>query len=249
MNIKENIDKIRAFIGKLDQNAVIYHVKDNPQKFFKKSKIKVELDSCKDIILQDETKCELGGVKKESFSLIYPLHLVDFIKDGTITLIGPEFDKNSSSIDFGLFILIGFEKKIDQKEYGDLKYFNFISNGIDGFLIRTVPRKFWCRISKEIADKFSFEFFGNAINYLYRQKFGALIKSLEIIFINSREQIKQFVELTSEIRDDLNLKWKEKIEEWKKRLDCEYDWECVECPYEETCEEVKDVLDERNHMH
>ena len=85
--------------------------------------------------------------------------------------------------------------------------------------------------------------------YLYNEKFQELIESMEIVFVSSLpEEIDEFIELTSEIRKQIELRWQDKIEEWKKRTDCDYDWECEECPYTDTCEEVKEVLEERKKM-
>ena len=55
--------------------------------------------------------------------------------------------------------------------------------------------------------------------YLYKEKFGDLVESMEIIFISSLpEEISEFMEVTSEIREHLGKRWKDKIEEWKKYL-------------------------------
>ena len=68
----------------------------------------------------------------------------------------------------------------------------------------------------------------------------------EIIIINSHpDSILKFIDLTEEIRETQRTRWKEKIEKWKQNIDCDYDWDCADCPYEETCDEVKEVLDER----
>ena len=69
---------------------------------------------------------------------------------------------------------------------------------------------------------------------------------MEIIIVNSHpDSILKFIELTEEIRDSQRTRWKEKIEKWKENIDCDYDWDCADCPYEETCDEVKEVLEER----
>lgn len=250
MDIKSVIEDIRKFIDLQVQkgnNVSILNIENTKQKLVKKYRINVDYNGHKEIILQEETHVELGGMNNLSFSLIYPLHLSQLIRNNQITIIGPQIDEISvRSIDFGLFALIGFEK-ISEKEFDELRHLSFISNGIEGFMIRTIPRRFWCRINSEISDNFTLEFFGNAIVKLYKEKFGDIIKSMEIIFITEgREAIKEFIEITSPIREDLNSKWQDKITEWKKRLDCEYDWECGECPYEETCDDVKEVLEERN---
>jgi len=250
VNIAEIIKNLRNFIESQDQNGnpvKIYNRQKNQSEFFKKSNLKVRLEDCREIILQDETKLELGGANKNSFSLVYPFAQTKLIDDGKITLIGPEIEELSENqIDFGLLIFIGFEK-INEKEFSNLRHFNFISNGIEGFMIRTIPRRFWCRISEEALKKhFSFELLGNAIMYLYKKKFGDLIRSMEIIFLNSNAKlIDEFVKLTSDIHKEINKKWLDKIEEWKKRVDCDYDWDCMECPYVDACSQVRDVLEER----
>ena len=234
------------------KTVLIYEKNPNPPKFFEQLRIKVELDKHKDIILEDETSLELGGIKRKSFSLIYPSSNLDFInhiKNGRITLIGLESKEILDvSTDFGMIILIGV-KNISEKDYESLKQFNLISNGIEGFLIRTIPRKFWCRISKNIRPYFSFEFLGNAIFYLYKQRFKDLIGMMEIFFINSySDLIDEIIELSSKITIAQNKKWLKKIEEWKKRIDCDYDWACEICPYQEDCYDIKKLLSTRNKM-
>lgn len=244
---KNIFEKISAFVEKEIQEgkkASFYKNSPDPIRFFKKFDIKVELDKCKEIILQEETGLELGGINTRSFSLVYPTKESDRVKDGKITLIGPEIKEMSgTSVDFGMLLLIG-TSKVSEKEWDNLRQFNFVSNGIEGFSIRTIPRRFWCRISAEVLKKdFSFEVLGNAIMYLYKQKFKSLIDAMELLFINSYpDVIDEFVKLSSDLFEEISSKWKEKVENWKKRIDCDYEWDCKDCPYHDTCEEIKKVL-------
>ncbi|MFX1357244.1 MAG: hypothetical protein ACFFA8_08145 [Promethearchaeota archaeon] len=206
------------------------------------------MNNNKEIILQEETKLELGGINKNSFSIIHIVDDSNLIKDGNITLLGHEIGEiEESKIDFGIFILIAINDN-HSKEIEALKHLNFISNGIEGFMIRTIPRRFWCRINSKVIDKnFSFEFLGNAIIYLYKQKFGKLIKSIEIFFINSYpSSIQEFIELSSEIIKRSRENWKNKVEQWKKRVDCDYDWACEICPYQDECSDIKQLLNNRD---
>ena len=250
--IEEFLKNLKKYISSESQkgkHVFTYKKNPNPPKMFEKLDIKVELDKHKEIILQEETRLELGGISNKSFSLVYPFSNVDIInhiKNGTITLIGPEIkDISDFSTDFGMLILIG-GKNINEKDWDSLRQFNLISNGIEGFLIRTIPRKFWCRISKKIIKNFTFEFLGNAIFYLYKQRFKDLIESMEIFFVSTYPNvIDEFVRITSNINNYINEKWLKKIENWKKRIDCEYDWGCEICPYQENCYNIKQVLVER----
>ncbi len=256
IDYKQNIEKIRDFIkteSRNEKKVTIYNQQSSLSDFLSRFDIKVELDNCKEIILQEETQLELGGVNKKSYSLVYPvseLKSLNYINNRRITLIGPEIREISApSIDFSMFILIG-GKNISENDWASLKQFNFISSGIEGFSIRSVPRRFWCRInSTVIQNNFSLEFLGNAIFYLYTQKFKNLIEKIEIIFIMSYpDLINQFIETTSEISSYLSTKWKNKIDDWKKRVDCDYDWACDLCPYREECYNVKQVLSERERI-
>jgi CO dehydrogenase/acetyl-CoA synthase beta subunit len=234
----------------LGKKLTIFQSNSDKPNYFKKFNINIELENNKGIILQEETSLELGGVNRNSFSMIYTVNDLDLIKNGRITLLGPEVNEiQESSIDFGIFILIMVGED-QNKVIDELKHLSFISNSIEGFMIRTIPRRFWCRISSQLFEKnFSFEFLGNAIIHLYNQKFGALIRSIEIFIINSYpNSIKEFIELSSEITKKSNESWKLKVEEWKKRLECDYDWACEICPYSEECYDIKQLLNKRKEI-
>jgi CO dehydrogenase/acetyl-CoA synthase beta subunit len=241
------IKDLREFLRRQAEhgkNLISYQVHPNLLRFFLNYGINVALDKNKDIILQEETILELGGINKSSFSMIFPISNPSLIKHGNISILGFEIQEiKEPSIDFGVCILIGI-KSASEKTISSMEYLNFISDGIEGFSIRTVPRRFWCRISSEVVNKnFSFEYLGNAIMYLYKQKYKDLIDSIEIIFINSySDSINEFIKITSEISSEKKQRWKDKIENWKKRIDCDYDWGCEICPYREECSYVKELL-------
>ncbi len=246
------IQKLRDFFNKeyeIGKNLITYQRNLDDYNFFGKNDIGVKLDHFKEVILQEETGLELGGVNKKSFLLVFPIQELETLHNGNITLLGQEIKAiKESSIDFGLLILIGVNKSEIENE--ELRHLSFISNSIEGFLIRTIPRRFWCRISSNaLQRKFSFEFLGNAIFHLYHQKFGNLIKAMEIFLINTyTDSIEHFKKISSEITAQFAKKWKAKIEEWKKKIDCEYDWGCQICPYRENCYYVKEVLIKREEL-
>jgi len=253
MRDKVILKELRNFFIK-EKNAGkklrIFQPQSDISNYFKKFNINVDLDNNKEIILQEETALELGGVNRNSFSMIYDVNDLALIENGRITLLGYEIDETQdSSIDFGIFILIA-PNDDRNKQIEEFKHLNFISNSIEGFMIRTIPRRFWCRINSQVIEKkFSFEFLGNAIIYLYKQKFGSFIKSIEIFIINSYpNSIQEFIKLSSEITKRSRERWKNKVEEWKKRIDCDYDWACEICPYQEDCYDIKKLLSTRNKM-
>ena len=249
MSKDQFLAKIRSFFEEQERKEKIfkvYHSKENFQDYLKYTGIKVKLDQFKDIILEEETEIELGGFGKKSFSLVYPIEN-GVITDGKISLLGPELDiKSNKSLDFGMLLIIEVQKLTEQT-YRELNSFRVLSDGIEGFSIRTIPRRFWCRISQNLMKKnFTFEIFGNAIIELYKSKFDN-IKSMEVFFINSDlEAIEQFLALTSQISLEFEKNWRKKVDVWKKRIDCEYDWGCDICPYQLDCQDFKDLLKTRN---
>jgi len=247
---KNILRNIRNFINEeaeRGKNVSIHHYPDHDIEYFRNFDIKIQLNEFKDVVLQEETGLELGGTNKKSFLLIYPLKEEKLIEDGKITLIGKEMNTfQNLTVDFGIFILIGINE-VPEKELENLSSFTFISNSIEGFSIRSIPRRFWCRISSDLLNKgFSFQFFGNAICYLYKKKFKDFINSIEVLFICSHsDSIEKFIKISAEFTLKLKEKWLKKIESWKKRIDCDYEWGCEICPYQVECYEIKKVLTAR----
>ncbi|NHJ20977.1 MAG: hypothetical protein EAX91_08550 [Candidatus Lokiarchaeota archaeon] len=253
MEPKIAIEKIREFLKKecdTGKNLITIQSISNQFKANDDTKIKIGLDKYKEVILEEETGLELGGMNKKSFSIVIPIKELNLLHPGNITVLGNEVSTlEKLKVDFGIILLIGIHKD-SQKNIDELRQLNFLSDSIEGFSIRTIPRRFWCRISSSALQKgFSFEFLGTAIIQLYLQKFKALVKSVEVIFINSYpDSIDRFIVLSSEILAEIREKWKKKIDEWRKRIDCEYDWGCEICPYQEECYDIKQILASREEI-
>ncbi|MHA1804050.1 MAG: hypothetical protein ACTSU4_05890 [Promethearchaeota archaeon] len=250
---KEIIADIKKYIEDQRQSSNFYReisTKSDLKRFITSHEIHVALNSHKEIILQEETGLELGGMGNTSYSLIYPTNESIEIHDGTIMVLGPEINQLSqSSVDFALIIFIK-GKNLTRKMRSHLKHLSFISDGIEGFSIRSIPQRLWCRLTKNILKRnFSFEFLAKAFLYLYEERYGSWIEKIEIILINSLPELIERIKTMGMKLDKLErLRWKEKINEWKKRLDCDYNWDCITCPYTETCEELRKIIRLRNEI-
>lgn len=213
--------------------------------------ISIQLNGYKGIVLGSETGLELGGMKTKSFSLIYPVeHPQNEICSDLIHLIGPEINElQTKQISFCLFILLTV-KDLTEEIFEEVRNLSFVSNSIAGFTIRSIPRRFWCRISQNIIEKgFSFRFLGEAIISLYKQKFGSTLNSRELLMINSSPKlIEKWSKYTEEMRADLNSRWRAKVDAWKKRIDCDYEWACKICPYFSSCKSLQEVLERRRDL-
>ena len=212
--------------------------------YFELDRNYVQLDTYKEIVLQEETHLELGGPTKPSFSLIYPTSKLELIQNGKIHIFGPDISEiKESIIDFGILIVIGIEEDSDEL-YSQLRSLNFISNSIKGFQIRTIPRRFWCRISNELsASGFNLGLLSKAIIHLYKIKFKNLVKAIEILIISDNTSL-----INEFIQEEFRQKFRKKVEEWAKRVDCDYSWSCDICPYQEECYAIKETLEKRKEL-
>jgi len=217
----------------------------------KAQNIGIQLNYYKEIVLGSETGLQLGGINNKSLSLVYPIKKANhFTISDEIQIIGPEVDEiRTSQISFSLFILLVI-KNLNDEIYDELRNLTFISDSIEGFTIRSIPRRFWCRISQAAMKKgFSFRFLGKAICHLYKRKFGTKLDTIKILMISSNSiLIDRWLEYTEKMRNDLNKRWRAKVDTWKKRIDCDYEWTCKICPYFASCQSLQELLERRKNL-
>lgn len=262
MNSENNehfLQKLETFLSKEVKKGnrvrTFSKKKDIPHHFHTLN-IGVAYGQNKEIILKEETGLELGGRNQTSFKFVYPLQIsqglrnsLELLRENDIILFGPEIrELKNNKIDFGIFIILGL-RKTELEQNQEIFRFKRLSDSIEGFNIRSIPKRFWCRISSKLLNKgFSFELLANAIIYLYENKLNETITSqyVRIIMISSLpDLITKFDEFISVLKKEQKLKWNQKVEEWEKKVDCEYEWSCEICPFREKCKKVKALLETR----
>jgi CO dehydrogenase/acetyl-CoA synthase beta subunit len=250
VNINDHLARIIVFFedkNTSSQPLRVYELNDSLNEYFRNYEISVEINKNKDIVLNEDLGIELGGMSNTSFSMIYPTSkMLDDDRD-LVFVLGNEIHQiKTTTINFGIFILIQLDQ-LDDSLFTQLRHFSSISNDIEGFSIRSIPRRFWCRISDEVIKKgFSFEFLGKAIIHSYKKRYEGLINSIKVFMINSNGiVITKFLTNISSMKAEINQRWKKKIEDWKKRIDCDYQWACEICPYISACQNIQQILESR----
>ncbi|MHA1784908.1 MAG: hypothetical protein ACTSX4_06270 [Candidatus Helarchaeota archaeon] len=234
--------------------------KDNPFKELflpaiseieKNFKFNIIHDGSNEIIFKEDTFIELGGPKNASSSLILPIkneNELEKIIDGKITIIGKDIDEaTENNLNFAQVFLFG-GKEIFKISLKDLDRKTRQIGNLEGYMVKSTPRKLWTRVSNEIAKKgFNFEVLGKAFNIILRRNIPQL-EILEIIFITtSKEDIKKFDKLNALIYKKYGvsktIQYLEKYQELvKKRDDCGFDWDCNSCDYSSICDEIDDII-------
>lgn len=193
-----------------------------------------------EVILRSDTYIELGGPSVSSSSFTLWTKDPSMIRNGRITLIGPDIKEKSGNLPFGQVVLIGGEN-LDDKDHDAFEMSSYIGNKIEGYMIRSTPGNIWTRISKTAAEKgFSFEVLGKSLMYIYKSK-NPGITSMEILFVTSENDD---VQLLNKIEAQVKKIGKEITRaNWEIKgydIDCVLD--CSTCADKPVCDDIRDVL-------
>ena len=196
------------------------------------------------IVLRGDTFAELGS--PEAGSCAFPLwtNNTALINDGRITLIGPDIlESRGASLPFGQ-ILIAAGKELSDKQHSALDESQYISDQIEGYMVKSTPGRMWTRISNTAAERgFGFEALGKALMAIYKLHIPQ-IEAMEIVFVTSS---KEDVRKLDEIAEQVKKISKDIIREtWLARgydiLECTLGWDCKSCPDKPVCDDIKTVI-------
>lgn len=189
------------------------------------------------IVLKEEVGVELGNPDRASLSFSLWLEEKGKVRDGTLSIIGPELDESmGKSLPFACVFIIeghGFNEENSYQRYRELKELLYDTHP-EGYMLRALPQRqrIWCRVSKEAIDRgFSLYILGNIM--LNKLKEKAYIDKAEVLFVTSSDEDVNELEETSQrvIRTVAAMfKMSEALS-----LDCD------ECDYADVCREVVEL--------
>jgi len=153
------------------------------------------------VILKEDTFVELGNPSKGSTALVVWSDDLSLVKDGHITIIGPTIQESQGmSLPFGQVIVVGGEELTDN-HYLELEAAQFKPDQLDGYMLRSVPRRVWSRVSKDVAGRgFCFETLGQSLMASFKRRFP-IVQATEVIFVTSgRDDIDELDAIAEGIR-------------------------------------------------
>ncbi len=262
--MEELLNKIRELIFNIGNDLGPeykheYKINTNIKELFNNLQTNFLSDDEFSLVLGEDTYLELGNAQTPSCRLLVPVIQNDEISDGKITVFGPEISKDipeKSVFPFSQIIFIYSERPISPDLYRKLQIHLSVFNIIKGFMIRAIPRKFWIRLNKEIVQSgFNLKYLGEFLVFHIKKQFFEISK-IEIVFITtSEEKISDLEKISDSIKEiyaDTEIRKKvEKIEAGqipadmagdKKRFECDYEWSCSECEYNEICDDIIDII-------
>jgi CO dehydrogenase/acetyl-CoA synthase beta subunit len=185
------------------------------------------------VILSEDTGLELGNPGMASRSLLL-WDSGDSVRDGRITLVGPDFPAaTSSSLPYAQVLMVGGDFSDEYDCYRDLRDATY-NVRLRGFMTRVFPgrQSIWCRVSKEaLAGGFSAQVLGSSlIQSLKKLEF---VRSVEVLFVTStREDVEELSGPADKVLD---------IVEALIKMYEEMNFDCEECEYVEVCDEVVEL--------
>lgn len=141
------------------------------------------------VVLAQDMAVELGSPQEESSSCLIWHDDPARVRDGHITLIGPDIGESTGKgLPFGKVVLVaadGFNEENSHDRYRELDGVRYDLD-LKGYMMRAVSqyRREWSRVSAEaVRDGFSFGVLGGSLIDALRRK--EYVRAVEVIFVTA----------------------------------------------------------------
>jgi len=162
-------------------------------------------------IRKEEMYVEFGGGRSPAFELL-KMRGIDEIKDGQITVIGPEIDamKEGSAHPLGIIIEVaGKSMKKDYEPVLERRIHNFVNYG-EGSWHVAQRDIIWVRISKEaVAMGVKIKHIGRLLASKFRMDFPQLLDAVAVTLITDKEKVLAAKKEADNIYDERDARIKE----------------------------------------
>lgn len=194
------------------------------------------------IILKEDTHLELGHPSVGSCSATLATHDTSLVNDRRLTLVGPDIGETTlDKVPFAQIAIASCEDNIEDA-CSIIDRTLHAAAQTNGYMLRSVPDLIWARVSKDAARSgFSLGDLGHRLLSSLHHESNGLGKS-EIFFVtSSREDVLELNEIVGPTRSQLR-----KLQAFGRTEDgtyeCDSSLDCNECPEEEVCGTIRDVI-------
>jgi len=239
-----HLSKVREYIAeKKRQGRPVREIEcdTEDEKLAHSLPVRVGPQAKRNTILKEDTFVELGNPSVASCSFVIWSDDLSCVADGRITSIGADIQESEGkSLPFGQVIIVG-GTELKEEHYLDLERTQYTSDQIEGYMLRSVPRRVWSRVSHEAADRgFSLETLGRALMSIFRWK-HPLIQATEIVFVtSSKEDVNQLNGIAAGVR-----KFSGELRKLVRQDDGTYDcteYSCDTCDEKAVCDSIREWI-------
>jgi CO dehydrogenase/acetyl-CoA synthase beta subunit len=219
----------------------------DPDKALAGLPIRVGVQEKANIILREDTFVELGNPSIASSAFVVWTDDLSWVKDGHITLIGPDIQESEGgNLPFGQVIIAG-GAEFKEEHYLELERTQYPSDRIEGYMLRSVPRRVWSRVSKEAAGRgFCFETLGRALIAIFKSS-HPVVQAIEVVFVtSSKEDVEQLDNIAVDVR-----KFSGELRKLVRQSDGTYEcseYSCATCDEKAVCDSIRDMVTLRRKM-
>lgn len=241
------MQKLTGLVEEIRQQGVAvreFDVLGDPQSVIDELPLRIGPGAQPGIILRRDTYAELGKPSAGSSACVMWTTDPSLVRDGRVTLAGPDIRQaGSQSLPLGQVLIVG-GSRIGKQEQSALEQKQYLSNLLEGYMVKSSPGRIWTRVSKgAVAKGFDFEMLGRALIAIYKTQLPK-IEAVEVLFITSgKREIKQLEVIAAQVRllgkafrrDALRAKGHELI-------DCTMGTDCSSCEVKPDCDDIRDVV-------
>jgi len=196
------------------------------------------------IVMQSDTAVELGNPRDESASFLVWTADAPNVRDGTVTIIGPDVDEGAAArLPFGKAVILGvkgFTEDNCHERHREIELLRFDLN-LRGYMMRAASQylKEWSRISREaVAGGFSLDVLARSLMDLYRKT--DYVSAAEIVFVTgspeSVRSLQRIGERAARLIGAMN------------KMAGELSFDCGTCDFTDVCGEVDALKSMRDAM-
>jgi len=241
------VKKLSEYVGEMQGKGRQVRETDCPttiSKLLEGLPVRVGPQASSGLILRGDTFAELGNPEAGSCAFLLWTDNPSLIRDGKITLIGPDIQESSgASLPFGQVLMVG-GVGLGKEKHAALEQNQYIADQIEGYMIRSVSQLMWSRVSKDAAKKgFCFETLGRALMAIFKSEVPE-VQVMEIVFVTSgKEDLQPLDDIGTQVRkiakDIVRENWKAKGIDL---LECNFGWDCSSCPDKPVCDDIKELI-------
>ena len=241
------IKRVAVYVGEMREKGRQVREIDCPVDFNRLVEglpIQVRPQAGSGLVLRGDTFVELGNPSTGSCAFVLCTDNPSLVRNGRITLIGSDIQEMpAASQPFGQILIVG-GKRLHDDNHQALSQNQYISDQIEGYMVRSSSERIWSRVSKDTAKKgFCFEILGRALMSIYRSQVPE-VQTMEVIFVtSSKEDLRQLDNIAIQVKkigDDIaRQKWKSKGFDI---VECTLGWNCSSCKDKPVCDNVRELI-------
>ncbi len=195
------------------------------------------------IILREDTFVELGNPSTASCAFVLWSDDPALVRDGTITLIGPDVgESEGQSLPFAQVLMLGGALQEEDQEALDRSQYVF--DQIEGYMLRSVPQRAWSRVSKAAAEKgFGFETLGRALIGICKAR-SPKVEAMEVLFVTScKEDIAPIESIAAQVtKISRDIRRQRFVRRLDGTYECTMDLNCDTCSDKPVCDDIRELV-------